>query len=79
MMRRIYRISTTSNSSIEDTWIVAPLAYQKGPLTPYSQATLELCKIVAEHVHFTKKKSPLKFYANRISGPSKCAKNVEIT
>jgi hypothetical protein len=53
MMRRIYRISTTSNSSIEDTWMVAPLAYQKGPLTPYSQATLELCKIVAAHVHYT--------------------------
>lgn len=25
---------------------------QKGPLTPYSQATLELCKIVAAHVHW---------------------------
>lgn len=34
------------------TWIVAPLAYQKGPLIPYSQATLELCKMVAAHVHF---------------------------
>ena len=34
------------------TWMVAPLAYQKGPLTPYSQATLELCRIVAAQVHF---------------------------
>jgi len=34
--------------------MVAPLAYQKGPLTPYSQATLELCSIVAAHVHCTK-------------------------
>ena len=25
--------------------------YQKGPLTPYCQATLELCKRVAAHVH----------------------------
>lgn len=59
--------------------MVAPLAYQKGPLTPYSQATLELCKIVAAHVHLTN--SPLKFYINTISGPSKCAvgRNVEIT
>ena len=32
-------------------WIVAPLAYQKGPLIPYSQATLELCKMVAAQVH----------------------------
>ena len=37
----------------EHAWMVAPLAYQKGPLTPYSQATLELCKIVAAHVHCT--------------------------
>ncbi len=35
------------------TWMVAPLAYQKGPLTPYSHATFELCKIVAAHVHCT--------------------------
>jgi hypothetical protein len=60
MMRRSYRISTTSNSSIEDTWMVAPLAYQKGPLTPYSQATLELCKIVAAHVHYNKKEKKKK-------------------
>lgn len=33
--------------------MVAPLAYQKGPLTPYCQATFELCKIVAAHVHCT--------------------------
>jgi hypothetical protein len=33
--------------------MVAPLAYQKGPLTPYSHATFELCKIVAAHVHCT--------------------------
>lgn len=34
------------------TWMVAPLAYQNGPLTPYSQATFELCNIVAAHVHY---------------------------
>lgn len=33
--------------------MVAPLAYQKGPLTPYCHATLELCRIVAAHVHCT--------------------------
>ncbi len=33
------------------TWIVAPEAYQKGPLTPYCQATFELCKSVAAQVH----------------------------
>lgn len=33
------------------TWTVAPLAYQNGPLTPYCHATLELCRIVAAHVH----------------------------
>jgi hypothetical protein len=31
--------------------MVAPLAYQKGPLTPYCHATFELCRIVAAHVH----------------------------
>jgi len=35
----------------EHAWIVAPLAYQKGPLIPYCQATLELCRMVAAHVH----------------------------
>ena len=29
---------------------VAPLAYQKGPLTPYRYATPEDCKSVAAHV-----------------------------
>lgn len=40
---------------IKLTWMVAPLAYQKGPLTPYSHATLELCKMVAAHVHWNTK------------------------
>lgn len=43
-------IAITPNKS---TWIVAPLAYQNGPLTPYSQATFELCNIVAAHVHYS--------------------------
>jgi hypothetical protein len=30
----------------------APAPYQKGPLTPYCHATLELCKSVAAHVHW---------------------------
>ena len=30
---------------------VAPLAYQKGPETPYRYATPELCRRVAAHVH----------------------------
>lgn len=30
---------------------VAPLAYQKGPETPYRYAMPELCKSVAAHVH----------------------------
>ena len=34
------------------TWIVAPEAYQKGPETPYCQATLEDCKRVAAQVHW---------------------------
>lgn len=34
------------------TWIVAPLAYQKGPDTPNFHATLLLCSSVAAHVHW---------------------------
>jgi hypothetical protein len=33
------------------TWMVAPLAYQKGPDTPYCHATFEDCKRVAAQVH----------------------------
>merc|ERR1719158_783206 len=34
------------------TWIVAPLAYQKGPETPYVHATFEDCSSVAAQVHW---------------------------
>jgi len=45
---RTISMAMTPNRS---TWMVAPLAYQKGPLTPYCHATFELCRIVAAHVH----------------------------
>jgi len=37
----------------ELTCMVAPLAYQNGPLTPYCHATFELCSMVAAHVHYS--------------------------
>lgn len=46
-----FRLISMAMIPKRSTCTVAPLAYQKGPLTPYCHATLELCRMVAAHVH----------------------------
>merc|ERR1719390_169855 len=45
------RLISMARMAKSSTWIVAPDAYQKGPDTPYDQATLEDCSRVAAQVH----------------------------
>ena len=45
------RLISTASTAKSSTWMVAPLAYQKGPDTPYWKATLEDWRRVAAQVH----------------------------
>mmetsp|Transcript_6648 Transcript_6648/g.16510 ORF Transcript_6648/g.16510 Transcript_6648/m.16510 type:complete len:202 (-) Transcript_6648:193-798(-) len=46
------RLTSTARIANSSTWMVAPAAYQRGPDTPYLNATFEDCSSVAAHVHF---------------------------
>ena len=46
------RLTWIARMPKRSTWMVAPEAYQKGPETPYWNATFEDCRSVAAQVHW---------------------------
>ena len=46
------RLISIAKMANNNTWMVAPEAYQKGPDTPKAKATFEDWRSVAAHVHF---------------------------